>query len=101
MGSDSGSEFKNIGVYGLSNELEMKHGFSTKYTPQSSGLAKRKNRTLVDMSWSMLSEYGLSDAFWAEAINVACHASNMLYCYKLLKKNPYELYASNMLYYTL
>jgi hypothetical protein len=27
----------------------------------------------------------------AEAINTTCHASNRLYCYRLLKKTPYEL----------
>jgi hypothetical protein len=43
------------------------------------------------MARSMLSEYNVSDRFWAEAINTACHASNRLYCHWLLKKTPYEL----------
>jgi hypothetical protein len=43
------------------------------------------------MTKSMLSEYNVSDSFWAEAINTACHASNRLYCHRLLKKTPYEL----------
>jgi hypothetical protein len=40
---------------------------------------------------SMLSEYNVSDTFWAEAINTACHGSNRLYCHRLLKKTSYEL----------
>jgi hypothetical protein len=43
------------------------------------------------MTRSMLSEYNVSDIFWAKAINTACHASNRLYCHRLLKKTLYEL----------
>jgi hypothetical protein len=43
------------------------------------------------MARSMLLEYNISDSFWAEAINIACHASNRLYCHQLLKKTPYKL----------
>ena len=32
------------------------------------------------MARSMLSEYNVSDSFWVETINTACHASNRLYC---------------------
>jgi hypothetical protein len=42
------------------------------------------------MARSMLSEYNMSDDFWTEAINTACHCSNHLYCHPLLKKTPYE-----------
>ena len=47
---------------------------------------ERKNRTLIDMARSMLSEYNVSDSFWAEAINTACHASNRLYCHRFHNK---------------
>jgi hypothetical protein len=43
------------------------------------------------MARSMLSEYNVSDIFWAEAINTACHALNKLYYHRLLKKTTYEL----------
>jgi hypothetical protein len=32
-----------------------------------------------------------SDSFLAEAINIACHASNRICCHRSLKKTPYEL----------
>ena len=69
----------------------IKHEFSSKYTPEQNGIVERKNMTLIDMARSMLAEYNVSDSYWAEAINTACHASNRLYCHKLLKKTPYEL----------
>jgi hypothetical protein len=43
------------------------------------------------MARSMLAKYNVPDSYWAKAINTACHASNRLYCHKLLKKTPYEL----------
>ena len=66
----------------------IKYEFSAKYTPEQNGLVERKNRTLIDMARSMLSEYNVSDSFWAEAINTACHASNRLYCHRFHNKTP-------------
>ena len=43
------------------------------------------------MARSMLSEYNVSQSFWAEAINMACYCSNYLYCHLLKEKTPYEL----------
>jgi hypothetical protein len=39
----------------------------------------------------MLDEYKVSDQFWVEAINTACHAINRLYLHKILNKTAYEL----------
>jgi transposase InsO family protein len=89
--SDNGSEFRNTRVEEWCDEKGIKHEFSTKYTPKQNGLVERKNRTLIDMARSMLSEYNVSDSFWAEAINMACHASNRLYCHRFHNKTPYEL----------
>jgi hypothetical protein len=54
-------------------------------------VAERKNRTLIEMARTMLDEYMTSDRFWAEAINMMCHATNNLYLHKLLKKTSYDL----------
>jgi hypothetical protein len=43
------------------------------------------------MARSMLDEYKVSDSFWAEAINTACHVLNRLYCHRFFNKTPYEL----------
>jgi transposase InsO family protein len=88
--SDNGSEFKNTRIDELCDEYGIRHQFSAKYTPQSNGLVERKNRTLIDMARSMLSEYNISHSFWAEAINTACFYSNHLYCHQFLEKTPYE-----------
>jgi hypothetical protein len=54
-------------------------------------VVERKNQTLIEMARTMLDEYKTQDIFWAEAINVACHAINHLYLHKFYKKTSYEL----------
>jgi transposase InsO family protein len=61
--SDNGSEFKNTRVDDLCDEFSIRHQLSAKYTPQSNSLFERKNRTLIDMARSMLSEYNVSHLF--------------------------------------
>ena len=73
MRSDNGSEFRNTRVDELCDEFGIKHQFLAKYTPQSNGLVERENRTLIDMARFMLSEYNVSQSFWAEAISTACY----------------------------
>ena len=66
------------------------------HTPlNNNGVVERKNRTLIDMARIMLDEYKMSDLFWCEAINTACHAINRLYLHKKLKKTSYELLTGN------
>jgi transposase InsO family protein len=93
--SDNGTEFKNTQVEDFLDEEGIKHEFSAPYTPQQNGVAKRKNRTLIEMAKVMLDKYKTSDRFWAEAVNTACHATNHLYLHKLLKKTSYELLIDN------
>jgi transposase InsO family protein len=89
--SDNSSAFKNTRIDKLCDDFGIRHQFSAKYTPQSNGLAERKNRTLIDMARSILSEYNVSQSFWAKTINTACYYINRLYCHPLKEKTPYEL----------
>jgi transposase InsO family protein len=61
--SDNGSEFKNTKIDELCDEFGIRHQFSAKYTHQSNGLVERKNKTLIDMARSVLSEYNMSHSF--------------------------------------
>jgi transposase InsO family protein len=87
--SDNGTEFKNSQIEGFLEE-DIKHEFSSPYTPQQNGVVERKNRTLLDMARTMLDEYKTPDRFWAEAINTACYSINRLYLHRILKKTSYE-----------
>jgi hypothetical protein len=89
--SDNGTEFKNSQIEGFLEEEDIKHEFSSPYTPQQNGVVERKNRTLLDMARTMLDEKKTPDWFWAEAINTACYSINRLYLHRILKKTSYEL----------
>jgi transposase InsO family protein len=53
----TGTEFKNSKIEGFLEEEGIKHEFSSPYTPQQNGVVERKNRTLLDMTRTMLDEY--------------------------------------------
>jgi hypothetical protein len=89
---DNGMEFKNSQIKGFLEEEGIKHEFSSPYTPQQNNVVERKNRTLLDMTRTMLDEYKTPDwIFWAEAINTACYSINRLYLHRILNKTSYEL----------
>jgi hypothetical protein len=92
--SNNGTEFKNSQIEGFLEEEGIKHEFSSPYTPQQNSVVERKNRTLLDMTRTMLDEYKTSDLFWAEAINTACYSINWVYLHRILKKTSYELLTS-------
>jgi hypothetical protein len=47
------------------------------------------------MARTMLEEYKMSERFWLEVVNTACHAINQLYLHRLFKKTSYELLTGN------
>ena len=89
--SDHGGEFENHDFTNLCDELGITHQFSAPRTPQQNGVAERKNRTLLDMSRTMLAEHNLPGYFWAEAVSTACYVANRALLRSTLNKTPYEL----------
>ena len=67
------------------------HIFSAPRTPQQNEVMERTNRTLADMSKTILLENGLPKTFRAEAINTTKYVLNKCSIRPLLKKTPYEL----------
>jgi transposase InsO family protein len=63
IGSGNDTEFKNTQVEDFLDEEGIKHAFLTPYTPQKNRVTKRKNRTLIKMTRTMLDEYTTSDQF--------------------------------------
>ncbi|CAA7022588.1 unnamed protein product [Microthlaspi erraticum] len=98
--SDRGGEF-----YGKFNEsgqcpgpfaklLESK-GICAQYTmpgtPQQNGVAERRNRTLIEMVRSMLSNSSLPLSLWIYALRTATYVLNRVPS-KAVPKTPYELW---------
>ncbi|KAK1648589.1 hypothetical protein QYE76_066394 [Lolium multiflorum] len=94
-GTDNGTEFKNYTMQEFVDDEGIKHEFSAPYTPQQNGVVERKNRTIIEMARTMLSEFNSPHNFWGEAISTAVHYSNRLFLRPLHNKTPYELLTGN------
>jgi transposase InsO family protein len=61
------------------------------YKPQQNGMAERRNRTLIEMVLSMLSNSMLPLSLWMEALKTAAHIINRVPS-KTVLKTPYLLW---------
>ncbi|GJX57971.1 retrotransposon protein, putative, ty1-copia subclass [Tanacetum coccineum] len=61
------------------------------YTPQNNGVSERRNRTLLDMVRSMMSQTTLPKSFWDYALETAARILNMVPT-KKVDKTPYEIW---------
>ena len=86
--TDNGTEFKNYSMQDFVQDEGIKHEFSAPYTPQQNGVVERKNRTLIEMARTMLSEFKSPHNFWGEAVSTAAHCSNRLFLRPLHNKTP-------------
>nr|GFB50022.1 hypothetical protein [Tanacetum cinerariifolium] len=88
---DNGTEFKNSDLNQFCGLKGIKREFSVPRTPQQNGIAKRKNRTLIEAARTLLADSLLLIPFWAEAVNIACYVQNRMLVSKPHNKTPYEL----------
>ncbi|GJT95649.1 putative ribonuclease H-like domain-containing protein [Tanacetum coccineum] len=89
---DNGTEFKNKAMNQFCEMKGIKREFSFARTPQQNGVAKRKNKTLIEAARTMLADSKLLTTFWAEAVNTACYVQNRVLVIKPHNKTPYELF---------
>nr|AAU90206.1 putative polyprotein [Oryza sativa Japonica Group] len=89
--SDRGGEF-------FSNEFDLfceEHGIihesAPPYSPESNGIAERKNRTLTNLVNAMLDTAGLPKAWWGEALLTSNHVLNRV-PNRNKDKTPYEIW---------
>nr|GEV32909.1 retrovirus-related Pol polyprotein from transposon TNT 1-94 [Tanacetum cinerariifolium] len=90
--TDHGREFGNEVQFGeFCNANGITHNFLAPRTPQSNGVVERKNRTLQEMSRTMLNEQSLPQKFWCNAIDTSTYILNRILIRAILGKTPYEL----------
>jgi hypothetical protein len=89
--SNRGGEYFPI----LFDEFCAEHGIiherTPPYSPESNGIAERKNHTLTDLVNIMLDTAGLSTAWWGEPILTASHVLNRI-PNKNKETTPYEIW---------
>nr|GFA30606.1 hypothetical protein [Tanacetum cinerariifolium] len=89
---DNKGEFRNKEMNYFCSQKGIKREFSNARTPQQNGVAKRRNRTLIETARTMLADAKLPVTFWVEAVNIACYVQNRVLVNKSQNKTPYELF---------
>ncbi|GJX32541.1 retrovirus-related pol polyprotein from transposon TNT 1-94 [Tanacetum coccineum] len=77
--TDHGREFDNEVQFGeFCNANGITHNLSAPRTPQLNGVVERKNRTLQEMSRTMLIEQSLPQKFWCNAVDTSTYILNRI-----------------------
>ncbi|GJV54562.1 ribonuclease H-like domain-containing protein [Tanacetum coccineum] len=84
--------FKNRVMSEFYEKKGIKKEFSVARTPQQNGVAKRRNRTLIEAARTMLADFKLPTTFLAKAVNTARYVQNRVLVVKPHNKTPYELF---------
>ena len=72
----------------------IRHVNTMPYTPEQNGVAERRNRTLMDMSRSMMAYADLSLNFWGEALSTSTYILNRIST-KSRKLTPFEYWTGH------
>nr|GEX27923.1 retrovirus-related Pol polyprotein from transposon TNT 1-94 [Tanacetum cinerariifolium] len=90
--TDHDRQFDNEMQFGeFCNANGITHNFSAPRTPKSNGVVERKNKTLQEMSRTMLNEQSLPQSFWCNTVDTSTYILNRILIRAILIKTPYEL----------
>ncbi|GJS24320.1 retrovirus-related pol polyprotein from transposon TNT 1-94 [Tanacetum coccineum] len=91
--TNHGREFDNEVQFGAFCDANgITHNFSAPRTPQSNGVVERKNRTLQEMSRTMLNEQSIPQKLWCNVVDTSTYILNRILIRPFLGKTPYELF---------
>ncbi|GKC19730.1 retrovirus-related pol polyprotein from transposon TNT 1-94, partial [Tanacetum coccineum] len=90
MRSDNGTEFKNHKLEEFCDEKGISQNFSSPYTPKQN--AERRNRTLIEVTRTMLNSAKLPKQLLGEAVNTACYTQNRSIIVKRHGKTAYDVF---------
>nr|GEW36261.1 retrotransposon protein, putative, Ty1-copia subclass [Tanacetum cinerariifolium] len=87
--SDHGGEYISQEFLDHLKEHEISAHHTSPYMPQHNGVLERRNRTILDMVRSMMSQTTLPKSFWNYALEIVARILNMVPS-KKVEKTPYE-----------
>ena len=85
-----GSEFKSHEFETYCESTGIRRHLTAPYSPQHNGVVERRNRTLLEMTMSILKHMNVPKFLWGEAVQHATYLINRLATRSLKGKTPYE-----------
>lgn len=88
--TDNGGEYTSSEFTEYLQKAGIKHELTIPKTPEQNGVAERMNRTLVEITRSMLIDSKTPHRFWAEALSTAVYLKNRCPAKAVNGKTPFE-----------
>ena len=90
--TDRGGEFTSIEFNKFCEKYGIQRHLTAPYTPQQNGVVERRNRTLMEMTRSILKHMNLPNYLWGEAVIHASYIINRVATRSLSSQTPYEVF---------
>eukprot|EP00253_Pinus_taeda_P015860 PITA_15860 len=74
--TDTGTEYESNEFNDYCREYGIKTETTTAYIPEQNGVAKRKNRSIIEATHAMLHDQGLPKFLWGEVANTTVYIQN-------------------------
>ena len=88
--TDRGGDFVSREFQSYCDKYGINHHLIAPYSPQQNGVVERQNRTLLEMTRSILKHMNVPNYLWGEAIRHATYLINRVGTRTLVGKIPYE-----------
>lgn len=91
--TDGGREYTSRELENLCEQLGIQHEITPPYTPQHNGIAKRRNRSVLNMARSIMKQKSIPHSFWGEAATTAVYLLNQCPTKRLKEEVPEEYWS--------
>ncbi|CAA7039007.1 unnamed protein product [Microthlaspi erraticum] len=90
--TDRGGEFVSQEFNSYCDLAGIKRHLTAPYTPQQNGVVERRNRTLMEMTRSILKYMSLPSFLWGEAVRHSTYLLNRIATRAIKETTPYEAF---------
>ncbi|XP_035843200.1 uncharacterized protein LOC118490096 [Helianthus annuus] len=88
--TDRGGEFTSKEFNQYCEDQGIERQLTAPYTPQQNGVVERRNRTVMEVTRSLLKTMAVPEMFWGEAVRHAMYVLNRVSTKGFKGKTPYE-----------
>ncbi|KAJ0532731.1 putative RNA-directed DNA polymerase [Helianthus annuus] len=89
--TDRGGEFNSLQFNDFCQRMKIRRQLTAPYTPHQNGVVERRNRTVVEMTRSLLKTMSVPDQMWGEAVRHSVYLLNRILTKSVKAATPYEV----------